>query len=179
TAEAVLSAHRKGHDPETISAALGQELIWVKRHLRLAGLHPEVFAAFVAETISFDQAAAYAATADQALQLAVFQELQAQPFDNYRQPHSIRAKLKVGDRDHARLLRIAGAERYRAAGGGFEFDLFADDADQRGRVMDEPLLRQLVDEALAATKQDLRERSGRKDLRFVTDPPRNDYGTDY
>ena len=178
-AAAVLSAHRRGRTVEELATALGQEVIWIKRQLRLGNLAPDIFAAFAADEIGLDQAAAYAATEDQALQLTVFRELQAHPHDNYRDARAIRQRLKVDDRELGRLLALVCEDRYRDAGGSFEMDLFAADAAQRGRVADECLLRQLADQALATTREELRRRTGREDLRFVTEPPKNDYGTDY
>lgn len=178
-AAAVLAAHRKGRSAEDLAKSLGQESLWVKRNLRLASLAPEIFAAFAAEQLSFDQAAAFAATEDQELQLVVLAEIAAQgDYPHHKTPEAIRRRLKIGDRELARLLRFVGEEKYREAGGRYELDLFADDVDQRGRIVDEGLLRQLADDAMASFRDDLRRRTGR-DLRFVVQPPRNDYGTDY
>jgi ParB/RepB/Spo0J family partition protein len=175
-AAAVLAAHGKGRTADQIAEALGQELLWVRRQLRLARLAPEIFAAFAAGELDMDQAAAYAATEDHDLQLAVWAELKGQSFAT---ASAIRSRLKVGDHELDRLLRFVGAEVYRDAGGRYELDLFCADPFQRGRVVDEGVLRQLADTALAAFRDDVRRRCGRPDIRFVVQPPRNDFGTDY
>lgn len=172
-------AHARGESVEAIAAALGQETTRVRRWLRLGELAEPVFAAFKADQITGEHAEAYAATSDTALQLAVFQQLQPLPFHE-RTAAKIRAALKVGDAEATRQLRFVGDEAYLAAGGRFELDLFADAADMRGRVVDEGILRQLVDAKLDETRKDLRRRSGRPDLRFVPQPPqREGFGTDY
>lgn len=171
----VADAFADGESVEEIAEAVGQEVWWVNRALRLGHLAKPIFDALEEELIDVDQAQAYAATEDQALQLQTFEILSKLPeWENT--PAKIRAALKVGDAEAGRLLRFVGPDVYRAAGGRYELDLFADGEDERGRVVDDELLRRLVNEALAGFREEVRARYGRPELRFVPAPPQNGYG---
>lgn len=170
---AVARAVKRGATVETIAAELGQPLIWVRQAARLGALAPELIAALESGEIDVDQAAAFAATADQALQRDVWAAVQQ---DRYSAPPAdIRRRLKVGDRELARLLDLVGAEAYHAAGGGIEGDLF-DDTGARSRVTDEPLLRRLADAHLALLRDAVREAAGDPGLRFSAEPPQGPHG---
>jgi ParB family chromosome partitioning protein len=171
---AVASLAAKGESAEAIAIALGQPLDRVRRQMRVGQLAPPIFETLSQGELSIDAARAYAATADQQLQLATFEQLRN--LDPYlRTPEKIRAAMKIGDRAGLRRLRLVGDDAYRAAGGRFELDLFADEAEQRGRVVDEGLLAKLAQERLEQVKVQTRL-STRPDLRFVDAPPRNGYG---
>ncbi|MDQ2763604.1 MAG: ParB/RepB/Spo0J family partition protein, partial [Pseudomonadota bacterium] len=172
---ALAKAVRRGATVEEIVQITGQEPLWVRRHLRLGNLVQPVFEAFVGEEISEEQAKAFAAVEDHALQLRAWEQLQMRPpFD--RAPDVIRKLLKVGDAEQAKLLRFVGETSYRAAGGRYEMDLFADVAEARGLVSDPGILVDLVDAKLTVAKERLRHRAGR-DLRFATEYPRHsNYG---
>lgn len=166
-------AFDKGERIESIAQALGQEPATVKRWLRIGQLAAPIFDALRAEQISLDQARAFGSIEDEQLQRAAFDHFQPlQPWQ--KTPERIRAWLKVGDRELDRLLRFVGEQAYRAAGGGYALDLFADDAAQRGRVTDEQLVRRMAEDKLAGTRADLRRRAGR-DVRFVPKPPQSDF----
>lgn len=76
-----------------------------------------------------------------------------------------------------KLLRFVGEAAYRDAGGRYELDLFADEAEQRGRIVDEGLLKDLVEGKLSSMRDLLRKQSGRADLRFEKDYPKDpEYG---
>lgn len=171
---AVVSAHRKGERVEQIAEALGQEVVWVKRCLRLGTVAKPIFDAYAAETITLEEAQAYASTEDEVLQLLTFERVKALPTYE-RNAHTIRRLLKVGDAEAARMLRFVGEDAYRDAGGRFELDLFAEAAETRGRVEDEGILQQLVDAELDQERARVRARVAR-DIRFVTAPPTNSYG---
>ncbi|MDE8654805.1 ParB/RepB/Spo0J family partition protein [Novosphingobium album (ex Liu et al. 2023)] len=167
---AIARAHEQGASVGEIAANIGQRERWVVQQLRLGTLVPEILEAYASGTLALDDATAYAATEDHDLQRAAWSRFaKAAKWD--RQPHHIRAFLKVGDREAERLLRFIGEDVYRAAGGRFELDLFADEAETRGRVVDEGLLRQQVENKLAHLKQQLRQQTGRSDLRFAAEPP--------
>ncbi len=174
---AVVRARAAGDDDKAIAEALGQELTWVRKALRLGTLAAPIFAAYAAARLSLEQARAYAATEDHDLQLAAFETLARLPAYQHT-PARIHAELRVADVQLARLLRFVGEAAYRDAGGRYELDLFADVAGTRGRVTDPDLLQALAKDQLDALRADLRRRSGR-DLRFAPQPPRNDYGTDF
>lgn len=175
---AVLTAQKRGHDVDTIAEALGQEPGWVKRALRLATLAPPLLAALETERLSVRQAEAFGATEDHGAQLAAWQALcgNGDMVAAQVQPAQIRAQLKVGDQELGRLLRFVGDDAYRAAGGRFELDLFADQAEQRGRVTDEQLLRGLVAGRLDEVRAEQRALAGR-DVRFQGKPPQTTWGT--
>lgn len=167
TCRAVARAAAEGFTVDQIASKTGQRRRWVEQHLRLGDLAPEVFAAFIAGTITTDQAMAYAATEDRELQAAAWQAL-----GRTAPAHAIRAHFKVGDRELTRQLQFVGEAVYRANGGKFELDLFADGPDaMRGRVTDEPLLARLVGEKLEVARGMARAAWGEADLRFQAAPP--------
>ena len=168
---ALAEATAAGMTPEQIAQHTGQRPEWVARQLRLGELHPDVFAAYIEGRISADQAKAYGATDDRALQAECFAHFR--PLARYEEtPAAIRGYLKVGDAELKRLLLFVGEAVYRGRGGRFELDLFADGPDSdRGRVVDEDLLRQLAEERLAGIRTQIRSEIGEKDLRFQARPP--------
>lgn len=174
----VAEAHRLGEDVAKLAAGIGESADWVRQAIRLGNLAPAIFQAFADDRITIDQARAYGATEDHALQLAAFADLD--PLDEWKKsPAKIRAQLRFGDPELGRLLQFVGEGAYRDAGGRYELDLFAEDASARGRVADEPLLRALADAEFASLRDQVRVNCQRRDLRFVAQPPRNEFGTDY
>lgn len=183
---AVARAHAAGRPLQDIADTNGQPIETVRRWARLGNLHPEIFAALEQGRLSEEQARAFAATEDQALQAHVFAQCSTAAGDIIGSPAAIRRQLKVGDHDLARHLAFVGEAAYADAGGRYELDLFADAADQRGRVVDEGLLMQLVDAKLERVRDLLRAQLARHDvdmaiperaLRFEREAPRNaEYG---
>ena len=173
---AVLRASSRGEAPEQIAKALGQELIWVKQALRLATLAPPLLVALETERLSVEQARAFGATDDHAAQVAVWKELcgTGDMLAEGTTPELIRKRLKIGDPELQKLLRFVGDDAYRAAKGRFQFDLFTGQAEQRGRVMDESILRDLVDVKLGEIRAEWRASLGRE-VRFQAHPPQNSY----
>lgn len=166
---AIARSAEQGSDVAQIAEHIGQTPEWVRRQFRLGRLVPEIFDAYVQGTIAEEQAQAFAATEDQDLQRAAWTHFGS--LDHWaRDPGKIRAWYKVGDRELERLLRFVGADVYRAASGRFELDLFAD-GPERGRVVDQALLREQVETKMTEIRQDLRRRTGRTDLRFASTPP--------
>lgn len=170
---AVARAHDRGRSLKEIADTNGQTIETIRRWARLGNLHPDVFAALEQGHISQDQAKAFAATEDQVLQLEVFRQLFHQvgaglPTD----ARGIRRMLKIGDREQHKLLLFVGEDAYAKAGGRFELDLFADDAEQRGRVVDEALLMHLSHARLEEKREQLRRQAARP-LRFEHDYPRD------
>lgn len=174
---AIARAHALGMNEDRIAAELGQTKTWVRRQLRLGHLAPEIFAAYSAGEIGIEEARAFAATETQSLQLsawAAFRELPRWQQDAAK----IRTLMKVGDQENERLLAFVGDVEYRAAGGRFELDLFAD-GPERGRVVDEDILRELVERHLAAHRDAARAACQNADLRFAAEPPAQGSGTDH
>jgi len=164
----------KERNPKITGAELaehyGLDKARMTRILRLAYLHPTVFKAYAAGKLKDEEAFAYAATADQALQLQTFTALSKKQ-EYQRRPSDIRAAMRVGDSDHRRFLSFVTPAAYAEAGGGFEANLFAD-KDGEGRVLDEALLLRLVNEKLEATAAQLIEKHGdRGEITFVDEPP--------
>ena len=155
-----------------IARNLGQSSDWVAQQARLGELHTPIFDAYSSGAIDVEQARAFAATEDLALQAAAWEHF-ARRQNWERRPEHIRAFYKVGDHQLAKLLRLVGEDAYRAAGGLFELDLFAGDQDHRGRVADEPLLQRLAEEKLDAERARIRVEALRRDLRFAAQPPQH------
>lgn len=163
----VAMAAAKGHTPAQIATNLGQnDVRKVARWMRLGQLAPEIFKALVEGTIGVDQAMAFAGTEDRKLQAEIFRQVGA-----HAMPSAIRRALKIGDAMARRYLSFVGEAIYRAAGGRYELDLFAEAADDRGRVVDEGLLQQLVEEKMATVREQVRHTTARPELRFVPAPP--------
>ena len=177
-AQGVVRSHMAGDSLETIAERLGQEPRFTYRAYRLGMLAPPIFDALKAGTISQAQAEAYGATEQQTLQLAAFNALRLlSPLE--QTPDRIRAWLKIGDAEAARLLRFVGQQTYLDAGGALELDLFDDPADAapaRALICHPDLLRQLADAALAGARDEIRRRAARPDLRFVPQPPQASFG---
>lgn len=167
---AIKRAVDQGEDIAEVARSIGQEIWWVKRNLRLGNLAEPIFAAYAAGTLGKEQAAAYAATEDAALQLLVFEGLRRGP-DYLHTPARIRAGLKVGDGEAARLLLFVGEAVYLGRGGVIERDLFDDNPHARVRIANEELLRTLAEERLAVERERIRAEASRTDLRFAAAPP--------
>lgn len=161
-----------GMSIDDIARNLGQAPGWVAQQARLGDLHPPIFEAYAVGTIDVEQARAFAATEDLALQASAWEHF-ARRQNWERQPHQIRAFYKVGDHQLAKLLRLVGEDAYRAAGGLFELDLFAGDQQHRGRIADEELLQRLAEEKLDVERARIREQARRRDLRFAAQPPQH------
>lgn len=169
---AIAKLRALGMSIDDIARNLGQAPGWVAQQARLGDLHPPIFEAYAAGTIGVEQARAFAATEDLALQIAAWTHFGRRP-SYERQPQHIRAFYKVGDHQLAKLLRLVGEDAYRAAGGLFELDLFAADQQHRGRVADEALLQRLAEEKLDAFRAGIRAAAQRRDLRFAAEPPQH------
>ncbi|MCW3837848.1 ParB/RepB/Spo0J family partition protein [Sphingomonas canadensis] len=173
--QACARAARRGRSIAEIAETNGQESETVRRWIRLGNLAKPIFDALVEGHLTPDQAKAFGATEDQALQLHAWKEwLQLPQFG--RDATVIRKLLKVGDDELVRMLRFVGAGEYERAGGRFEPDLFAEGADGRGILLDEGLLRGMAAEKLDALRAQLRTRAGRPGLRFAATPPANSHG---
>lgn len=165
---AIAKAEAQGATLEEIAANIGQRPEWVARQLRLGQLAPEIFAAYAAGKLPAESAQAYAATADHDLQRAAFTHFGGERQAAWVNPHQIRHWMKIGDFELAKLLRFVGLDAYRKAGGTFELDLFYDGPEDRGRVADEGILRQLAETRLEELREDLRAEYALPDLRFLS-----------
>lgn len=154
-----------------IAQTNGRTVEVIRQWARLGALEPEIFAALESGTIGQDMAKAFAAVEDQTLQRWAFDQVLEWPH-HWRTPERIRALFRFNDSEQQLLLKFVGDREYRDAGGRFELDLFADEADQRGRVADEGLLMQMVEAKFAAARAQIRKQLGR-DLRFEAAYPRD------
>ncbi|MDG6079782.1 ParB/RepB/Spo0J family partition protein [Erythrobacter litoralis] len=175
---AVARAMKQGATVESFASDCGQNVSWVRKQLRLGSLVPEIFDALATGRISDETARAYAATEDQALQREAWAYFKPLP-DYQHTPAAIRVFYKVGDRELEKQLQFVGDVVYRGRGGRFELDLFAAGARDRGRVVDEELLRRLVAEKRAEVTNRIRAEVGECDLQFQPAPPQYAGHTDY
>lgn len=167
-----------GEDEESLAEQLGQEPRFIRRYARLGRLAKPIRQAFAEGAFPIEAARAFAAVEDHQLQLACFEHFSGMsaPVSWPDRAERIRTWYRIGDRELGRLLRFVGEDEYRAAGGRYELDLFAEEADQRGRVVDESILRQIAGEKLQAFRAGVRARVARPELRFLTNPPENNHG---
>ncbi|HET9512084.1 MAG TPA: hypothetical protein VFO80_13125 [Sphingomonas sp.] len=149
----------------------------VKRWIRLGQLPKPIFEALATGRLSTDQAIAYAATGDAALQTTTYERLSAGP-PHAHTPAAIRLAMSIGDVEQRRQLAFVGADAYRDAGGWFELDMFAELGDDRGRIADLGILQKLVEARMNSVRAEVRQTYGRPDLRFVVKPPQTSYDTD-
>ena len=168
--------HATGESVEEIAEALGQDRPTIARMLRLGNLAEPIFKALAAGRISTEQARAFGATEDTAVQLAAWQRLSAGAAVFATPAERIRAAIGIGDQELGKLLTFVGADAYLAAGGRLEPDLFASDQQQLDRIVDAAKLRELADGALEVLRGDIRRAAGRPDLRFVAELPKDKSG---
>lgn len=139
----------------------------VARIMRLAYLHPTVFAAYDAGELTDEQAFAYAATEDQALQAQVYEQLSQRP---HHWPRDIKDAMRVGLDEHRALLNLVGLDAYVAAGGVFTVDLFAQEPNT-GIVEHEDILRRLASEKIEEAKRAYALRLRRGNKHYYIDGP--------
>ena len=124
----------------------------VKQRLRLGKLAPELLDAYRNGDISLDGVTAFTLGADQAAQLAVWNQLKDH---SYIQPYTVKRLLTESavplDSD---LGQFVGAAAYEAAGGTITRDLFSGDDD--GFLDDAALVKRLAIEKLEAKAAELR-----------------------
>jgi ParB family chromosome partitioning protein len=121
--EAFARLAEDGIDEEKIAERFGTTTLHVRQRMRLGRLHPDILAALDASRISLDLAKAYAATADQALQVRVFKEMSGSWQHN---AHNVRNAIRGGGRalNADRMLEVVGEQAYLDAGGQLEEDFF-------------------------------------------------------
>lgn len=173
--QGVAKSHRRGDSVDKIAGICGQEAITIRKWVRIGNLARPVFDALERGVITEDHARAFAATEDATLQVQAFEHFNTLGTWD-KTPAKIRAYLRVGDVELSRLLRFVGSEAYVAAGGRLELDLFSDGAEERSRIMDEPILRQLAHDRFAEVRDATRLQTRRPDLRFVPEPPQASHG---
>jgi ParB family chromosome partitioning protein len=144
-----------GASEAAIAEHFGVSARRVGQLLRLGNLHPDLLAAFESGALKEEEARNFAATADQALQAKAWAAYQQIP-SRSRYPHNINGLIAGKDSHTLNVqLRAVGRERYEAAGGRIEIDLF-DDMD-RARVLDPDILARLFAERKAQAFERLRD----------------------
>ena len=145
----------EGMSPTDIANRFGVSGHLVDQRLRLGGLAPEIIAAAREGRINLEQMKAFAASADQERQVALWNLVKEQGYI----PHAGYIQREMLSGYHAatsRRAQLVGLEAYEAAGGAVERDLFAAD-DERGITLtDTALLERLCMEKLEKTAAELR-----------------------
>ncbi|WP_162248891.1 hypothetical protein [Variovorax sp. Root434] len=126
----------------------------MERRLRLARLAPRFLAMYRADEIGLDELHALALTDDHAAQEAVWDGLPVYE----RSAWALRRKLtEESCAGGSRLARFVGLAAYEARGGAVRRDLFAEDGDDDGVYLDDPVLLQvLAMEKLCALAEEAR-----------------------
>lgn len=111
-------------DEVAIAQRFGVTVLHVRQRMRLGQLHPTILDDLARGKMTLDVAKAYAATADQDLQLRVYDGLDE--WLRRRDSHHVRHQIqRAGSAyDTAMMLRLVGTDAYVAAGGQLEEDLF-------------------------------------------------------
>ena len=121
-------------DTQAISRALGYDELEIRRLEALAGVHPTVLKAFRQGRLTIKQVRLFARLPDKAQQA----EIAATAIDGYFQEYHLR---QVIDQDRASTsddrLVLVGLDRYVAAGGRIDADLFGEFPD---RLLDPQVL---------------------------------------
>ena len=140
----------KDGDIDAVAKRFGQTRRFVEGRLRLATLAPPVFDALAAGEITMDVAKAYAATPDEAKQLAVFEEIRGTWLAT--NAHEIKKRI-LGQSIPAShpVALLVGEERYTAAGGRIERDLYtaAESAEWLDGVLAQSLAASIMQDAAA------------------------------
>jgi len=147
-----------------IAARHGKSEGYVRRILKLAGLHEDILAAFAADQIGMDAAQAYCLTDDIEKQKTVFEVAGGQA--HYARRILTDEKLTTKDR----LFNLVSVERYKEAGGTITADLF--DGDGQGYANEPQILYSLVDDELKRLQTELIE-EGWKEAEAVYSQPDN------
>lgn len=137
-----------------VASRFGVAPLTVARRLRLARLAPRFLAMYRADEIGPEELQALALTDDHAAQEAVWDGLAVYE----RSAWTLRRKLtEESCAGGSRLARFVGLAVYEARGGTVRRDLFAEDDDDDGVYLDDPLLLQvLAMEKLRALAEEVR-----------------------
>ena len=156
-AEAFRRLADAGSTAAAIAARFGVSERTVEKRLRLGNAAPVLLEAYRAGEIDLETLMAFAVTADQARQVAVWEQVKDQ---GYRPGAWQIRRMLTEDRvpGTSAIARFVGLEAYEAAGGGTDRDLFAGD-DEQGMWFDDPeLLNTLAMVKLQAAADELATR---------------------
>lgn len=113
------------------------------RIMALGGLHPQILAAWRDDKIDEKSVRAYTLEPDKERQLKIFKSPKG------RNWWDVQAAIIGDERKMAGMIAFVGAERYRAGGGSFTTDLFAEKAEEK--PTDLKLLTELYEAKLTTT----------------------------
>ena len=150
--EAFAALVKEGRPIEDIAADFGVSPLVVQRRLKLAHIAPRLMADYRAGTVTLEQLMALTITDDHAAQEAAFYGAP----EWQRSPSALRERLTEREIDATHpLVRFAGLDAYRTAGGGIRRDLFAE-GDAGTYLTDTAVLETLVRDKLATLAEDVR-----------------------
>ena len=144
-------------DVEAVALRFGITRRFVEGRLRLASLADPIFEELAAGKMTLDLAKAYASTDQHEVQLRVFEQMNGSwQSDN---PDTVRRMIADGSvRGNDPLALLVTEDRYVAAGGKVERDLFNETADDRW--LDIEILHKLADETMQAEAKRLLDETG-------------------
>ena len=146
-----------GQSVSAIAARFGASERVVEQRLRLGNAAPELLDAYRADQIDLEVLKAFAVTADRERQMAVWEQVSAQP---YRPSAAQVKRLLTEERvpGGTAIARFVGVEAYEAAGGQVMRDLFADEYEHGVWFEDPVLLEKLATDKLQAAADELATR---------------------
>lgn len=137
----------QGHSIEAIADKFGESVLLVKRRLKMANVAPKLLELYRAGEMTLEQIMAFASVDDQERQIQTWEGLS--PYS--RQASSIKHRLQLDEVEEDDIrVRVVGLDKYIAAGGTFNEDLFSEDETAPRTLSDLGLLEMLVGEALQA-----------------------------
>ena len=144
-------------DIDAVAKRFGQTRRFVEGRLRLATLATPVFDALAEGTMTMEVAKAYAATPDQAKQLAVFEEIKGTWLAT--NAHEIRKRILGGSISASHpIALLVGETRYVEAGGRIERDLYT--AAESAEWLDGALAQRLGGELMQGAAAKIAETTG-------------------
>ena len=146
-----------GRSVADIATRFGLSERLVEQRLRLGNAAPELLDAYRAGEIDLEALKAFAVTADRERQMAVWEQVSAQP---YRPSAAQVKRLLTEERvpGGTAIARFVGVDAYEAAGGQVMRDLFADEHEHGVWFEDPVLLEKLATDKLQAAADELATR---------------------
>ncbi len=148
-----------GSTHEEIANRFGVSPITVTRRIALADVAPEVLAHYRAGDIDLQTLKAFTVTSDHSRQVALLEIFKTDPHWTHRiSPYRVKSELSNGSiSSDDRIARFVGIEKYEAAGGRVDRDLFTDsEEDSQAWFLDEDILRLAANAMLAEEADKLR-----------------------
>ena len=146
-----------GQSVSAIAVRFGASERIVEQRLRLGNAAPELLDAYRADEIDLEVLKAFAVTADRERQMAVWEQVSAQP---YRPSAAQVKRLLTEERvpGGTAIARFVGVDAYEAAGGQVMRDLFAEEYEHGVWFEDPVLLEKLATDKLQAAADELATR---------------------